>query len=837
MKLSTDTNDFITENFVVELDKYWPFGLESSNEPENPDLLFVHSQELASRIQCRFCTGDGDVGKAVELEARMRYSSGKQTREVLFEAHETEYQDFSEGYDIKSQNLISCTQLLRPKCCSRDGVAVTVIPEKDIKFTRLFRYFYQNNRILVYLKLDPASAALIPFELDESFAVTMKASYMNAFWAYPKKIELMDTLDKDLAAVDEGFGMKLRDYQLRSVSWMRSIESVENLPENTIVNNVSAWSKEPAHLKIKLGFTGYYIGFKEGEPLSADPKTETIEPLRIYGGILADDTGSGKSITTLGLIYSNPFTEEKGVERIKRFKDLSKYSQSRASCIICPENIQLQWIEKAQKCYPDFKIVSYVKVEDALELSLEDVCDADIVLTSYQFLASVSKKKYKTDWTFENVHFYRIVLDESHELTPTRSDVNSVLKRMRADHIWGLTGTPNFSSLDAVLRYFNVSARLDSVVASNIPAHNEFIRKFVKRNEPDLGLPPMETETIWVQLSSSERFLMNWKMERASRRARLMMCSHYQLAGKKDKAAFLTLEQVKARIVDSKRIQVENYQKQIDELVEWFTLDKELDALQKKMLTVQIAAIQRTLDETQRKLNYCQSVFRVIDEPAGNKCNICYETVEEDSLSILPCSHIFCYECVLAALRSNRCCPLCRQDLPKGSADVFKIVPENTTINTKLDSSRYSSKMIALTKYLMDLMETREDAKIILFLQYKDLGDFISDTLEKELQLKHVRVSGDVTRRHAAIKQFCESKDVRLIMLSSEDSVSGIDLVQATHVILLHPFYTDQGEDVDVAYEKQGISRAYRFGLKHPLKVVRFAVRGTIEEEITNRRQ
>ena len=50
-------------------------------------------------------------------------------------------------------------------------------------------------------------------------------------------------------------------------------------------------------------------------------------------------------------------------------------------------------------------------------------------------------------------------------------------------------------------------------------------------------------------------------------------------------------------------------------------------------------------------------------------------------------------------------------------------------------------------------------------------------------------------------------------------------------------FWTDKGESVDLAYEKQGISRAYRFGLNHPLKIVRFAVRGTVEEEITLRRQ
>lgn len=74
-------------------------------------------------------------------------------------------------------------------------------------------------------------------------------------------------------------------------------------------------------------------------------------------------------------------------------------------------------------------------------------------------------------------------------------------------------------------------------------------------------------------------------------------------------------------------------------------------------------------------------------------------------------------------------------------------------------------------------------------------------------------------------------------MMSSGDSVSGIYLIQVTRVILLHPFWTGQGEVMDFAYEKQGVSRAYRFGLDHPLKVFRFAVKGNVEEEITLRRQ
>jgi hypothetical protein len=36
--------------------------------------------------------------------------------------------------------------------------------------------------------------------------------------------------------------------------------------------------------------------------------------------------------------------------------------------------------------------------------------------------------------------------------------------------------------------------------------------------------------------------------------------------------------------------------------------------------------------------------------------------------------------------------------------------------------------------------------------------------------------------------------------------------------------------------EKQGIARAYRLGLNHPLQIIRFYTRGTIEERVSRER-
>ena len=106
--------------------------------------------------------------------------------------------------------------------------------------------------------------------------------------------------------------------------------------------------------------------------MTTSPSTINVKPLRFYVGILADDTGSGKTITTLGLIHSSPFSDEQQAMRLTRFQDsISKYFQSRASCIICPSNIYKQWLDEAKRCNPNFKIYGLSTIHDHKKFPLK----------------------------------------------------------------------------------------------------------------------------------------------------------------------------------------------------------------------------------------------------------------------------------------------------------------------------------------------------------------------------------------------------------------------------------------------------------------------------------
>ena len=441
------------------------------------------------------------------------------------------------------------------------------------------------------------------------------------------------------------------------------------------------------------------------------------------------------------------------------------------------------------------------------------------------------------------IHFHRLILDEFHELKSAGTSVREFSSSFQADYVWGLTGTPSLEQISDQFLYFKPSERFLKVYNDNNYAKKEFNHKFIKRNVPNLQLPPIEPETVWVDLSPHELALLSLEGRETSVRQEIMMCSHYQLTEKGTVSvdAFMsvndlqtTMSSKKGKGVERLKASTEYLQSQLETIL---TEKPESDVTH---LRARLKASENQLKLAESDFNYFESVFKIINDPEKYNCPICYDQIDESNLSILPCSHLYCYDCIKAPVAKNNTCPLCSR--PATLKEIYRIRIPKPEVAIKcdkldgIDTSKYGSKLIKLYRYITNLIETSENARIILFLQYRDLTEFIAESF-KELNINYVRVAGNVFQRQNAINKFRDSKDIRLIMMSSEDSVSGINLTQATHVILLHPFHTGMGEQADLAYEKQGISRAYRFGLQHPLKVVRFAARGTIEEKITLQRE
>lgn len=850
------------DNLIYELDKYWPYQLKS-NEPEDKSLLYLYRiDDCGSFKPCEHC----DMGDKTycELKRIYGYSHGNLVEFAELHEHPKALSKFLTKIPPKTV-VPTCSVIVgKATCCERANIRISTMYDnlkvKDFR-SDLIKLFIQDDSAFVYLKIEESTMHLIPKHIESQYFDALKERIFKEKLIQTKielrdRKTLSDTFDFPEAVIPVGFSLKLRDYQLRTISWMKEIESPKPSESNSIINCFYK-DDDTCFLKVKLGHSPYYLSIGGPRKISESSETPNRKPLRLYGGILADNTGSGKTVTMLGMIYSSPFNKAVKKERLRKTGKLSKtYLPSRANLIICPSNIYKQWLSEAKKCNPNFKIIGFSTIHDHRKVSWKDMIDADIIVVSYQFLKNGSYSsiddatpEMARDYYYvkgavrlSRIHYHRLILDEFHELEQTNKDIIGFVQNLHADYVWGLTGTPKLNNLWGDLNYFSASARLKTVYKCNSYAMKEMEYKYIKRNVPNLELPPIVTETVWVNLSSHELALLSMRgHSNSSVRDQIMKCCHYQLNERSSVSvdSFVSIDQIQKKMCHSKMQVVEKLQQ--DLLHQRTMIELKLEADPEFNITFmqsQLQSIEKRLMSAQSDFNYFENVFKVVSDPDKNECRICYDTIPSGQLSILPCSHLYCYECVKLVVEKTQQCPSCRQNtrIPEIYRIRIKepeIIPESLV---NLDTSKYSSKLISLYRYITELISTDPNARIILFLQYSDLADFMAESF-KDLRVNCVRVVGNVFQRQNAITKFRDSKDIRLIMMSSEDSVSGINLTQATHVILLHPFWTDNGEATDLAYEKQGISRAYRFGLDHPLRIVRFAVRGTIEEEITLRRQ
>lgn len=328
---------------------------------------------------------------------------------------------------------------------------------------------------------------------------------------------------------------------------MQTIEANKSQDFSNIFHTLSKDSSG-SPVKFKLGESGFYIDLFR-KVITKNNLTNPADSIRIPGGILADDTGSGKTITCLALIHSSPFGERDAERRkFSNFGCLPIRVPSSATCVVCPSNLFAQLISEAKRCNPNFKIVSISCIRDYQKVSWKDVVLADLVVISYQFLTNTnylthianihdfiySRDSFNLDVKgsvkLSMIRFYRIIFDEFHEMGHLTNKCQNFAKNLWADFCWGITGTPKFGNSNDIVEvfpYLNIAESWAGAFRDNQMTQHEFMSKFVKRNVPDLKLPPMIHEVVWVEFSPSERALIAALPRNTSVADEIMSCNHY----------------------------------------------------------------------------------------------------------------------------------------------------------------------------------------------------------------------------------------------------------------------------------------------------------------------
>lgn len=145
-----------------------------------------------------------------------------------------------------------------------------------------------------------------------------------------------------------------------------------------------------------------------------------------------------------------------------------------------------------------------------------------------------------------------------------------------------------------------------------------------------------------------------------------------------------------------------------------------------------------------------------------------------------------------------------------------------------LKNKQADADLSGKTMLLIDLIRTIVESgeKVLIFTQFKEMGDLLVKMLEKEyIQTMFYHGGTSLKKRTEMVERFQNIRSAQVFILSLKAAGTGLNLTAATNVIHYDLWWNP-------AVEAQATDRAYRIGQHRNVQVYRFITKGTFEEKI-----
>ncbi|XP_059278868.1 helicase-like transcription factor CHR28 isoform X1 [Lycium ferocissimum] len=466
--------------------------------------------------------------------------------------------------------------------------------------------------------------------------------------------------------------------------------------------------------------------------------------------------------------------------------------------------------------------------------------------------------------TLSKVSWFRVILDEAQTIKNHRTQVARACCSLRAKRRWCLSGTPIQNAIDELFSYFrflrydpyaeykSFCSQIKFPIAINsINGYKKLqaiLRAIMLRRtkgtvidgEPIITLPPKTIQLKKVAFSAEERAFYN-KLEAESR----SQFKAYAAAGtvRQNYAnILLMLLRLRQACDHPKLVKRESYN-----------------------------SVGRASSEMAKKLpkEMVENLLKQLETSLAT-CSVC-DDVPEDAV-VTMCGHVFCNQCVSDYLtgEDNTCpTPGCREQLgPEAvyskatlkkcvSDDVNgdpsalsefdeKSITENAYNSSKIRTAIEILESCCKSKdpYLeQDILvqcngdssnfgrgdsesQAKGPVKAIVFSQWTGMLNLVERALNQS-GFHYERLDGTMSlaARDRAVKEFNTNPEVTVMLMSLKAGNLGLNMVAASHVILLDLWWNPTTED-------QAIDRAHRIGQTRAVTVSRLTVKDTVEDRI-----
>ncbi|CAM8952988.1 unnamed protein product [Rhodiola kirilowii] len=410
-------------------------------------------------------------------------------------------------------------------------------------------------------------------------------------------------------------------------------------------------------------------------------------PQMIRGGILADESGMGKTLTLLSLIAytkhsrTNIAAVAACTNHVKKKQKVGKNLnfEWRPTLVVCLPSVLATWKEQIGKCtWPgSLKVSTYhgkSKTRDANLLSQHD-----IVLTTYNV---VCREEESDSGILNKIDWWRVVLDDVHVLKSVNSRSTTPFFNLKANRRWAITGKPLIED------YTNYSLYPSMAFLHVHPyCHKLDWENFRDASPLDRTLsPPVPLLRFEVLMGI---FSLRRKMPR--------FIQNYMVVLSKDEQDLydsLEAKAMKASLEETRR------SSEAAVLQLWQSCNSLAPC---RLSCAEMISSNNNFQDLRGKSKLLKKWVNLLQEEKDYYCPICLD--QPDDAVITRCAHLFCKSCIMHLIEKYKisksfCCPMCRRRLEKChifESSVLKKMKHGSS-SANMSSSKVSALITMLRK-------------------------------------------------------------------------------------------------------------------------------------------
>ena len=536
--------------------------------------------------------------------------------------------------------------------------------------------------------------------------------------------------------------------------------------------------KQPKGLNVEL-FKHQLASIHKMEIMEEEKQIECnfqVKESRI--GILAEETGRGKTLTVIGLIARDkmawdldiPFpidsiTLESG--GLIRNHVLRRYDKYPTNLVLISSSIVHQWVEELNKSNLKYFLVTKKK-----SVEITNIEDFDIILVTPNMYNIFLSHNANFAWK-------RFIFDEpGHERV-------SCMKAVVAGFYWLITATP----LEIVNQHRNCkNSFMNDVILQNIYTKDDFERVFsgliIKHPTDYLNQSFRIPNTLHKHYKCYQP-LIDVVSDMVSSDIELMIEGGNidgvisKLGGNKTSNVVELIRTSKLKKIEKFKILVENItngeflfgNENDSEMSDDMDFSKENEEEILKKYNSTIARL-----ETQ--INLLEERF---SKYLTEDCIICMKKKNKPVLEP-QCQSLFCGACLFKWLKNNPSCPICRMPIDSSSLVFLENFEETKSPSEEDDlENNKSDRIPTKEETIVKIIKENARGKFIIFSAYDDSFNRIRNSLSDN-GILFVEMKGDISTRVSDFK----NGNIPVIFLNSTHSGCGLNLQETTDIILYH---------------------------------------------------